>query len=88
MLPRSRSKFAEATSHPDVSQLMLRSFPFSFSFLDIVLMHLYANFQLSALYREVPRPEEIVGLGNFMPRIADNAEALIDYALSHIPPST
>jgi hypothetical protein len=32
-------------------------------------------------------PHEVVGMGNFMPRIADNAEALIDYALSHIPPS-
>ena len=44
-------------------------------------------FVSTALYREVPRPEEVVGLGNFMPRIADNAEALIDYALSHVPPS-
>jgi hypothetical protein len=40
-----------------------------------------------AIYREVPLPHEIVGSGNFMPRIATNAEALIDYALSHIPPS-
>lgn len=42
---------------------------------------------ISALHREVPLPHEVVGLGNFVPRIADNAEALIDYALSHIPPS-
>lgn len=40
-----------------------------------------------ALHRDVPMPHEIVGLGNFMPRVATNAEALIDYALSHIPPS-
>lgn len=39
-----------------------------------------------SLYRDVPLPEEVRGLGNFMPRIADNAEALIDYALSHVPP--
>ena len=39
----------------------------------------------TALYRDVPRPEEIEGVGNFMPKMADNAEALIDWALSHIP---
>lgn len=38
-----------------------------------------------SLYRDVPKPEEIEGMGNFMPRLADNAEALIDYALSRIP---
>jgi len=38
-----------------------------------------------AIYREVPRPEEIQGYGNFMPKMAPNAEALIDWALSHIP---
>jgi len=39
-----------------------------------------------SIYREVPLPHEVVGMGNFMPRIAENAEELIDYALSHIPP--
>jgi len=38
-----------------------------------------------SLYRDVPRPEEVKGVGNFMPKIADNAEALIDFALSKIP---
>jgi hypothetical protein len=51
-----------------------------------VLYILSVQFQI-ALYREVPRPDEIVGLGNFMPKYADNAEALIDYALSFIPKS-
>lgn len=38
-----------------------------------------------SLYRDVPRPEEVTGVGNFLPQIADDAEALIDFALSHIP---
>lgn len=38
-----------------------------------------------SLYRDVPRPEEITGIGNFLPKIADNAQELIDFALSHIP---
>ena len=38
-----------------------------------------------SLYRDVATPDELVGEGNFFPRLADNAEALIDYALSHIP---
>lgn len=33
----------------------------------------------------MPRPDEVEGLGNFMPKMADNADALIDWALSHIP---
>eukprot|EP01031_Cornospumella_fuschlensis_P032954 gene32954-39856_t len=41
-----------------------------------------------SLYRDVPRPEEVQGLGNFMPKMADNADALIDWALSHIPKKT
>lgn len=41
----------------------------------------------AAIYREVPNPEDLKAMGNFMPRIAENAEALIDYALSHIPKS-
>jgi len=40
-----------------------------------------------AIHRDVPHPDEIKAVGNYMPRIADNAEALIDYALSHIPKS-
>lgn len=39
-----------------------------------------------ALYRDVPRPDEITAVGNFLPKIAENAEELIDWALSHIPP--
>jgi hypothetical protein len=42
---------------------------------------------LAAIYREVPKQNEIVGMGNFMPRVAENAEELIDFALSHIPKS-
>lgn len=38
-----------------------------------------------SLYRDVATPDELVGEGNFFPRLADNADALIDYALSHIP---
>jgi len=38
-----------------------------------------------SLYREVPLPHEIKGDGGFMPNIPPNADALIDYALSHIP---
>ena len=38
-----------------------------------------------SLYRDVARPDELVGEGNFFPRLADNAESLIDYALSFIP---
>jgi hypothetical protein len=36
-------------------------------------------------YREVPKPEDVKPLGNFMPNVPDNAEALIDWALSHAP---
>ena len=38
-----------------------------------------------SLYRDVAKPDELVGEGNFFPRLADNAESLIDYALSFIP---
>lgn len=38
-----------------------------------------------SLYRDVPMPHEIRGVGNLLPKIPENAEALIDYALSHIP---
>ena len=41
-----------------------------------------------SLYREVPTQEELEAIkstGNFLPRIAPNAEELIDWALSHIP---
>jgi hypothetical protein len=44
-------------------------------------------FSLTALYREVATPDEIVGEGNFFPKMADNADALIDYALTFIPKS-
>lgn len=40
---------------------------------------------IRSLYREVPRPEEIQGSQNYMPKIPPNAQELIDYALSHIP---
>ena len=40
---------------------------------------------LRSLYRDVPRPDEVTGVGNFLPQIAENAEALIDFALSKIP---
>jgi hypothetical protein len=43
--------------------------------------------KLLALYRDVPLPHEVKGSGNFMPNIAPNADELIDYALSFIPPS-
>eukprot|EP01039_Chlorochromonas_danica_P001939 gene1939-2117_t len=38
-----------------------------------------------SIYRDVPYPEEIVTEGNFLPKMAPNPEALIDWALSHIP---
>lgn len=50
-------------------------------------MHLILSLSL-ATHREVPNADEIKAVGNYMPRMADNAEALIDYALSHIPEST
>jgi hypothetical protein len=37
-------------------------------------------------YREVPRPEDLKAVGGFMPNVAENAEELIDWALSFIPP--
>ena len=40
---------------------------------------------IRSLYREAPRPEEIQGSQNYMPKIPPNAQELIDYALSHIP---
>jgi hypothetical protein len=42
---------------------------------------------LLALYRDVPLPHEIKGIGNLMPNVPENAEALVDWALSHIPKS-
>lgn len=36
-------------------------------------------------HRDVPTADEIKAVGNYMPRMAENAEALIDYALSHVP---
>ncbi len=51
----------------------------------ITLPHVFLS---SATHREVPTADEIKAVGNYMPRMADNAEALIDYALSHIPEST
>ena len=39
-----------------------------------------------ALYRDVPLPEELSTTGNFISKIADNAEELIDYAYSFVPP--
>ena len=41
-----------------------------------------------SLYRDVPRPDELTGVGNFLPKIADNAQELIDFALSHLPKKT
>lgn len=41
-----------------------------------------------SLYRDVPTQEELEAIkfqGNFLPKIAPNAEALIDWALSHVP---
>jgi hypothetical protein len=42
----------------------------------------------SALYRDVPTVDEIEGEGNFMPVYAQNAEQLIDYAMTFVHPST
>eukprot|EP01033_Poteriospumella_lacustris_P009067 gene9067-6517_t len=36
-------------------------------------------------YRDVPKPHELGNLGNMRPHLADNAEALVDWALSHVP---
>ncbi len=44
-------------------------------------------FFFTAQYRDVPKLHEIEAMGNFMPRVAENAEELINYALSHIPAS-
>ena len=37
------------------------------------------------MYRDVPLAEEIQGTGIFLPKIAPDAEKLIDYALTFIP---
>lgn len=83
MLIRSRRKFAETVFCPrDVRQsdsLFART---------VSPCDLNAYYVLdAAIHRDVPHPDEIKAVGNYMPRIADNAEALIDYALSHIPKS-
>lgn len=39
----------------------------------------------SSPYRDIQKAEEVEGTGNFLPRVAENARELIDYALSHIP---
>ena len=46
--------------------------------------------KVRSLYREVPTTEELdkLPIGNFRPLIADNAQELIDYALSFIPKRT
>jgi hypothetical protein len=44
-------------------------------------------FYFSALFRDVPLPDEVKGAGNFMPLMAENGNELIDWALSHIPKS-
>jgi hypothetical protein len=51
-------------------------------------MNIIFPFPFPALYREVATPDEVVGEGNFFPRIAENADDLIDYALTFIPKST
>ena len=38
-----------------------------------------------SVYRDVPLPEEVQGTGNFFPKIAPDAEKLIDYALTFVP---
>lgn len=40
---------------------------------------------LVAPYRDVPKPHELGFLGSMRPHLADNAEALVDWALSHVP---
>ena len=52
------------------------------------LMIIHCNcLLLTAIYRNVPNEEEreIICQGSVVPQFADNAEALIDWALSHIP---
>jgi len=57
---------------------------------DVYLFHInVASFSFSlyvAIYRDVPKPDELGNLGNMKPHLADNAEALVDWALSHVPP--
>lgn len=42
---------------------------------------------LLALYRDVPRVDELKSVGNFSSYLPPNAEELVDWALSHIPKS-
>ena len=39
------------------------------------------------MFRDVPKPEDVKSEGSYATKIAPNAEALIDFALSHIPQS-
>ena len=40
--------------------------------------------KVRSLYRDVPKPEDLSSTGNFISKIAPNAQELIDYALSHV----
>ncbi len=42
--------------------------------------------KVRSLYRDVPKPDEVKATGNFVSKIAPNAQELIDYALSTINP--
>lgn len=54
-------------------------------YVDMLKKKLKGGSGVRSVYRDVPRPEEIKGTGNFLPKIAENAEELIDWALSHVP---
>jgi hypothetical protein len=50
-----------------------------------IYVYLCIYIHLLAEYRDTMTLETMKGTGNYFPKLAENADALIDYALSHIP---
>jgi len=44
-----------------------------------------ASQKIRSEFRDTMTPDTMKGTGNYFPKLAENADALIDYALSHIP---
>lgn len=54
-------------------------------FISAFIWSILIIFVFLAWFREVPKADEMEGEGNLIPKYAENAEALIDWALSHVP---
>lgn len=86
MSRKSRRKSAEAIIHSDVNNRtsIIHCFvPISYVF--HCLMTSFTIINLIATYRDVPTRDELETNDLLIPNLAENAEALIDFALSHIP---